>query len=113
MEKTDKHHILWPRSLWSTGYLKELRQHWYLIVDIPTETVHKTIHREMYGVPPANGEVTKDIVTHLKILERQGVLSKEDSIVRRLTIITALCDCIAPKTASALKQQLEIASQFF
>lgn len=112
MEKMNKHHLLWPRTDWAIGYAKELRQHWYLVVDIPMNTMHQAIHREIYGIPPVDGSKAKDILQQLKLLEKQGVLKKNDSIVKRLTVLIALSDCLAPDTTEALKEQLSIATQF-
>ena len=107
MEK-DKHHILFPRTLWDNGYAKVLRQHWYLVVTVPKSTVHAAIHREIYKIPPVTGPQAKDILSNLKLLEKQGAIKKGDPIEKRLTVLIALTDCLAPETTEALREQLHI-----
>lgn len=108
----NRHHLLWPRTDWDTGYAKELRNHWYLIVEIPMGTVHQAIHREVYSIPPVKGEKAKSILQQLKLLEKRGILKKDDSIEKRLTILIALADYLSPETVAALKEQLYVVQRF-
>ena len=113
MGNYNQHHLLWPRTDWAIGYAKELRQHWYLVVEIPMHTLHAAIHRDIYGIPPIEGAKAKEVLKQLKLLEKQGVIKKTDSIVKRLTVLIALSDCLAPATTEALKEQLSIVLSFY
>jgi len=108
----NRHHLLWPRTDWRNGYAKELRNHWYLIVEIPMDTMHQAIHKEIVGIPVVDGVKAKSILQQLKLLERRNVIRSDDSIEKRLTILVALADCLSPETVEALKQQLCVAQRF-
>ena len=109
----DRHHILWPQHDWNRGYAKELRNHWYMVVPIPMNTLHRKIHHEILHIPVPKGINAKDALFQLEMLERHGALHPYDNIEKRLMVIMALFDCCEPATHAALKQQQDIVRKFY
>lgn len=109
----DKHHILWPQHDWNKGYAKELRNHWYMTIPIPMNTLHHMIHHEITHIPVPRGIAAKDALKQLELLERFGALHTYDNIERRLMVIMALFDCCEPETYNALKKQQELVRKFY
>ena len=111
-KKIDKHHLLWVRTDWSKGYAHALRGHWYFATDIPRETLHAQIHAELPNIPVPSGQSAKDAYEQVVMLESYGALHKNDPIEKRLRLLIMLFDCTEPKTAEALKRQLDIVRRF-
>lgn len=109
----DRHHILWPQHDWNKGYAKELRNHWYMTIPIPMNTLHHMIHHEITHIPVPRGITAKDALKQLELLERFGALHTYDNIERRLMVIMALFDCCEPETYDALKKQQELVRKFY
>lgn len=109
----DRHHLLWPQHDWNKGCAKALRDHWYMVVQIPMNTLHRTIHYEIMNIPVPRGCVAKDILFHLNTLENYHAINSDDTIEKRLTVMMALTECVEPETYSALKQQLDIVRKFY
>ena len=109
----DRHHILWPQHDWNKGYAKELRNHWYMTIPIPMNTLHRMIHHEITHIPVPRGITAKDALKQLELLERFGALHTYDNIERRLMVIMALFDCCEPETYDALKKQQELVRKFY
>ena len=112
MKRTDLHHLCYPRKKWSRGYAHGLRSYWYLRVEIPKDTLHADIHNALAEVPIPRGLYAKEALEHLELLNSFGVLHKNDPIEKRLKLLIALFDYIAPATADAFRKQLEIATKF-
>lgn len=109
----DTHHILWPRHDWNKGWAKALRTHWYLRVDIPMRTLHRTIHHEMARVPVPRAINIKDAMYQLSQLEKHGAIHPYDTLEKRLYVLMALFDCCEPATHAALEQQYNIVRKFY
>lgn len=110
----DTHHILYTKRGWNRGYNKELRNHWYMRVIIPKNTLHKRIHNELKSITPPRGLSSKFALQHLAYLEGYGVLHPEDSLEKRLTVLIALFDGgTEVDTIRDLKAQLAIATKFY
>ena len=109
----DRHHILWPQHDWNRGYAKELRNHWYMVVPIPMNTLHRTIHHEIVHIPVPRGFIAKQALEQLDMLERHGALHPYDNIEKRLMVIMALFECCEPATHAALKRQQDIVRKFY
>ena len=112
MKRTDLHHLCYPRKKWSRGYAHALRNYWYLRVEIPKDTLHAAIHHALAEVPIPRGLAAKEALEHLALLNSFGVLHKNDPIEKRLKLLIALFDCIAPATANAFRKQLKIVTKF-
>lgn len=112
MGENNRHHLLWPRVEWSTGSVKELRQFWYLVVEIPKDSLHRVIHDELSGIPPIDGSNAKKILKILKILSTEGIIHHDDPIEKRLAILISLSNYLSPETVKALKEQLSIVRNF-
>lgn len=108
LKKVDRHHLLWLRTEWNKGYCHALRSHWYLIVDIPRETLHAAIHHNVSMIPTPRGCSAKSAFEQLVYLESFGALHKNDPIEKRLKLLIAMFDCSDPETAEALKRQLDV-----
>ena len=93
--------------------MKALRSHPYCIVEIPAHTLHREIHDRMGPIPPPDQEDAKSALWHLGYLERAGAISANDSIEKRLVVLIALFDYVAPVTAYGFKRQLQIVREFY
>lgn len=113
MKATDRHHLLWYRREYNKGWAKRLRDHWYLSVEIPRDTLHRQIHCEVAHIPVPRVIAIKSALEQLDLLEKFGGISRKDSIEKRLAVLVALFDCIEPPTYDALKKQYEIVCKFY
>lgn len=106
------HHLCWPRRRWDSGYAHAIRQHWFFRIEIPAQTLHRTIHVEMSGIPVPDGAVAREAYEQVVLLEERGALSPEASIETRLSLLIALFDYAAQPTADGFKEQLEVVRRF-
>lgn len=111
--KTDKHHLLWYKREYNKGWAKILRDHWYLRVEIPRDTLHKQIHCGVSHIPVPKAINTKAALEQLSLLENFGALHNDDPIDKRLMVLMAVFDCCEPATYAALKKQYEIVCKFY
>lgn len=109
----DRHHLCFIARRWKTGYLAELRKFHYCIILIPRNSLHRLIHEYVGCVPPPSGRNAKDALEQLRMLERYGAISDDDSIEKRLEVLAALFDCCEQPTADAFRRQLEVAHRFY
>lgn len=109
----DRHHILWPQHDWNRGYAKVLRNHWYMSIPIPMNTLHRKIHHEIVRIPVPKGINAKCALFQLEMLDKHGALHPYDNIERRLMVIMALFECCEPETFNALKKQRDIVRKFY
>lgn len=108
-EKNDTHHLLYPRSDWRCSEAaKALRSHWYLKVEIPTDTLHSEIHRLVKAIPVPDHRMLLDVRKQLDIIYEHGAISDSDPIEKRLTLLYALFECASPDTAEALNAELQV-----
>ena len=108
----DVHHLLWIGRRWSCGHLASLRQYWYCKVSIPRDSLHRFIHENIASIPAPRPQSAKDALDQLRNLERYGAIHSLDPVDRRLEVLIALFDCVEPRTAEALSQQLEIVREY-
>ena len=109
----NRHHLCYIGRNWSNGYCKVLRDYWYMIIEIPRDTLHNYIHYGLYNIPPPRGMSAKNALLELRRLEKYGAISPDDDIERRLRVLIALFDCVEQPTADAFKKQLNIVRQFY
>lgn len=112
MKAMDKHHIVWSKNDFSKGWPKRLRDHWYLCVKIPRDTLHQEIHCKVSHIPVPKPSNIKIALAQLAILEKFGGICQEDDIEKRVNVLCALFDCVEPATYEALKAQLDIIHEF-
>lgn len=112
MKKTDRHHLLWYKREYSKGWAKRIRDHWYLHIEIPRDTLHRKIHYEVAHIPVPRVVSIKGALEQLNLLEKFGGISRNDTIEKRLMVLMALFDCIEPATYNALKKQYDIVCEF-
>lgn len=112
MKKTDRHHLLWYKREYSKGWAKRIRDHWYLHVEIPRDTLHRQIHYEVAHIPVPRVISIKGALEQLNLLEKFGGINKDDSIEKRLMVLMALFDCCEPATYNALKKQYDVVCEF-
>lgn len=113
MKKTDRHHLLWYKREYSKGWAKRLRDHWYLRIEIPRDTLHHQIHYEVAHIPVPRVISIKGALEQLNLLERFGGISSNDNIEKRLMVLLALFECSEPATHAALKKQYDIVCEFY
>ena len=106
------HHMLWPRKKWRKGYGGKLRCFWYLRPLIPADTLHRYLHENMVGIPRPNELLCESALEQLQILDRKGILHKDDPLPLRLELLICLLDTGDSPTAKALKQQLELITSY-
>lgn len=109
---TDKHHLCYQRRNWK-GEAKLLRLHPYCSVEIPKRTLHKAIHHQVLDIPAPSGIAAKAALEQLDILEQYGAIHATDSPEKRLLVLIALFDCVAPDTAAGFRAQLDIVREFY
>lgn len=112
MKPTDRHHILWYKRDYNKGWAKRIREHWYCSIEIPRDTLHRTIHNEVSHIPVPRVCSIKSALEQLEMLEHYGGICRDDGIEKRLMVLFALFDCCEPATAEALKKQLEIVHKY-
>ena len=111
--KKDNHHIFYCRHDYAKGWAKVLRTHWYCLVEIPKDTLHKRLHLELERVPVPSACNIQSALVQLDLLEKFGAIHSYDDIERRLMVLMALFDCAEPKTHKALKKQYDIVRKFY
>lgn len=109
---SNKHHILWQRRYWNSGYLKALREHEYLVVEVPVNTLHHQIHAEMSGIPVMSQSSAKMVLDELTRLQKFGALRLDEPISKRLELLIFMLDGIEASTVKALKKQLRVVISF-
>lgn len=113
MKKTDRHHLLWYKREYNKGWAKRLRDHWYLRIEIPRDTLHRRIHYEVAHIPVPRVIAIKGALEQLNLLEKFGGISPNDGIEKRLMVLLAVFDCCEPATYNALKKQYDIVCEFY
>lgn len=113
MKRVDRHHILWYHSEYDRGWAKRLRDHWYLKVEIPKDTLHRQIHHEVVHIPVPRAISIKAALDQLEMLNKFGGISGEDSLEKRLLVLLAIFECIEPNTYNALKKQYDVVYRFY
>ncbi len=109
---TDRHHLLYQRRHWQKGYLSELRLFWYCIILIQKDPLHRLIHEYVGDVPTPREVSAKEALKQLRLLEKYGAISENDSIEKRLIVLIALFESSDQPTAEALKRQLNIVRKY-
>ena len=107
----DAHHLLWVKRNWGQGYCKALRNHAWLKVYIPRDTLHRQIHHEIATIPLAKTEDAKRVFELLVRLEAKGELDSTASIEERLDFLIEHLQTQA--TVKALIKQREIVRKFY
>lgn len=108
----DTHHLLWQRRKWKNGALKELRNYYYCMVDIPKDSLHKHIHSCVSYIPVPNETVAEQTLYQLKLLDKAGAITASDPIEKRLKLLIVLFHYVAEPTAEALKKQLDAVQSY-
>lgn len=115
----DRHHILFfRRSFCKEMWSRRLREHPYLGVMIPADTLHRQIHEAMTNGVPRPSEFACETVWHdLEDLRLMGLADeKTDGIERRLDTLIELfsyCGENADDTIKALLTQKYIVRKFY
>lgn len=104
---------MWDRSSWNKGYCKAIRSYWYFVVAIPRNTLHAKIHHEIFRIPPPSGASAKDAYNTIVLLDKYGILSKDDPIDKRVAILISLFNYAEPETVIALKREESIIHEFY
>ncbi len=116
--KKDNHHILffrknWRKEMWS----RRLREHPYMEVLIPTDTLHQQIHKLMDSGIPRPNEYACEMVWHdLEELKLVKLIDKRDGIEQRLNTLIELFNCCGENvddTVYALVLQKHIVRKFY
>lgn len=109
----DRHHIFYCRHDYAKGWAKTLRTHWYCTMEIPRDTLHQKIHRELGRVPVPAAYNIQGALFQLSLLEKFKAIHRYDNIERRLMVLMALFECVEPETYKALKKQYDIVRKFY
>ena len=108
----DSHHLCYTKRSWSGGALSEIRRFHYCIMQIPRNTLHREIHKEVGYIPVPKYQNAKDALAQLRILEERGAISDNDPLEKRLCILAFLFDCCDQPTADGFRKQLEVVRKF-
>lgn len=104
-------HLLWIKKRWSKGYAKALRNHAWMKVLIPRDTLHKEIHHQIRTVPLPTKEDTKQMFDLLVRLEASGELDMNAGILERLDFLIE--HLTTPETVAVLCKERGIVRQFY
>lgn len=117
--KRNSHHLLffrrkWRKEMWS----RRLREHHYMEVKIPADTLHQQIHKIMdQGVPKPNEFACEMVWYDLEDLRKNGIIdTRMDGIEQRLNVLIDLLKCSGEDvddTVKALLTQKYIARKFY
>lgn len=108
----DRHHIFYIRKEWKKGKLERLRMHPYCIILLDRDTIHRYLHVHLGCIPTPSEKIIDGVIQQLDYLSEYGAISLDDSLEKRLIVLTALFECIAQPTADALKEQLRLVREF-
>lgn len=108
------HHILWIRRKWDkASWSHKLRNHPYMKVSIPKDTLHKWIHQAVYEVPIPREIICQKAYEEIERLYKFGAISDNDNIIKRLDLLIFILKYVADDTVAALEAQKEIATRFY
>lgn len=103
--------LLWIKKRWGKGYAKALRNHAWMKVLIPRDTLHKEIHHQIRTIPLPTEEDTKRVFDLLVSLEASGKLDMDANIEERLNFLIE--HLTTQETLDALRKEREIVRQFY
>ena len=102
----DLHHLLWCRRPWSHGYAQGLRNHRYMVIKIPCETLHRPLHRHIQCIPVPDGRLCHIAVDRLdEAMRRHDIDIQNDPPSVRLQFLIELLGDQAASTVKALKKE--------
>lgn len=108
----DWHHALWQRKNWSKGWAKLLREHEYCGAYIPKNTLHVEIHKYINNIPCPDGKYCHIAFEIINRKLEEGYIDTEDPLDKKLEVLIEIFDKTSPKTAEALKKELEIVKSY-
>ena len=86
--KRDLHHILFQRLHWTEPWAKRLREHRYMRIRVPRDTLHDYIHDKLHDVPVPNEDICEATYLELERLKELGVIDiYHDSFEERLDFL--------------------------
>lgn len=107
----DCHHLCWTRKNWGNGYARALREHPWLRVYIPRDTLHRYIHHNIKCIPVPEGKDARRVFEYLMKLERSGELDYGLDILDRLAFL--IKHLKTPATIAALERQYDVIAEFY
>jgi len=110
--RENAHHLLWQRKHWNIGYIHKLREHWYMRVSIPKDTLHKYIHENMEEIPTPNTVSAKIMLEMLDLLAQTGFITPLDDIEKRLLVLLDLIPYDESDMRMAIKKQLRLVRNY-
>ena len=110
--RENAHHLLWQRKHWNIGYIHKLREHWYMRVSIPKDTLHKYIHENMEEIPTPNAVSAKIMLEMLDFLAQTGFITPLDDIEKRLMVLLDLIPYDESDMRIAIKKQLRLVRNY-
>ena len=105
------HHLLWGKQMYSQGYCHALREHPWLRIYMPRDTLHRYIHHSMTCIPVPDGKDARKTFEYLMRLERAGKLDYNANIFERLDFL--IDQLKTPSTVEALQKQRQIVLNFY
>ena len=107
----DVHHLLWPKSKWDRGYARALRNHDWLRMKIPRETLHTLIHRQVRVIPVPDGKDARKVYEILTRAYNSHEITQKATLEDRLDFL--ILHLSTPSTVAALEQQKEVVHWFY
>lgn len=108
----DVHHILWQRRHYNCGWSKRLREHPYLRLLVPRETLHRKIHEYVGDIPCPPEADCKLAYMSIEAGLISGRLQPDDSLTKRIIELLEIWKDTDTRTYSALERQLEVVVSF-
>lgn len=109
----NRHHILWQQRHWNYGYAKIIRNHEYLVVPIPANTLHREIHEYVGDIPVPKVRHIKEALDEINRLLKLGAISLDDPLLNRIDLLIFMWDYVEPDTVTALKKQRKVVARFY
>ena len=110
----DRHHLLWQAAHYNHGYAKRLRLHPWLIMLIPRDTLHHSIHNAIGDIPVPSDDLCKRAYFKLTELESQELLDYRATVEDRIDWLLDVWTLEeAPNTVLALLHQKKVVHDFY
>ena len=111
--KEDYHHIFYQKKHYKNYWAKALREHPYCGAYIPQNALHRVIHSKIHDIPTPNSADCKRAVEALDNWLEAGYISLDDSLDKKIEMVTKCFRALCPATTAMLDWQRQIVTKFY
>lgn len=108
----NNHHILWMKNSWNRPWAKRLREHEYLVVNIPINSQHRVVHEKIKCIPVLREDVCQSAYKELDNMWSNGEIAGDDPVSYRINILLSIIEGYNSATTSALKKERQVFAEF-